>query len=128
MNKALNAVVGAIAGFLLLGIPLGLVNIFASVGASGEKSMAWVVGGAVLGALIGLVAASLGKTFRYVFLTGALVILVAPLASCFGAASLAEKQGANGRGRRGHWLDVRGFFRFFRCGDLSCCRLVDWAR
>mgnify|MGYP000022813459 CR=1 FL=1 len=112
--KILNVVIGGIAGLLLLGLPLSVLNGSASIGNTGGANwLSWIVGGAVGGAVLGLFASSIGKTLRYIFLSGAVVILVAPLASCFSAASLIDKQGAAVAAVVGIGSMFVGFFAFF---------------
>lgn len=113
MSKVVNVVIGGVSGLLLLGVPLSVLNISATIGSGGAHSLSWLAGGAVVGAVLGLLAASIGKTLRYIFLTGAVVILLAPLASCFSAASLIDKQGAAAAAGVGIGSMFIGFFAFF---------------
>lgn len=115
MKKAGNLIVGGLAGLLLLGIPMAMLNIFASIGSvPGARGLYWLLGGAVVGMVLGILASGIGKTMRYIFLTGAVVILVAPLASCFGAANLIDKPGGVASAAvAGIGSMFVGFFAFF---------------
>ena len=110
--------IGVLTGLVLLGLPLSIIATFASLRTAGSNSFFYAWGAAALiGGVIGLFARRPAKIFRYIFIFGAIAILLLPLATCIGpTVAMADKGGAALAGAAigaGLGSIVIGFFAFF---------------
>ena len=114
-----HAVIGVLTGLVLLGLPLSIIATFASLRTAGSNSFFYAWGAAALiGGVLGLCASRPAKIFRYVFIFGAIAILLLPLATCIGPTIAMADKGdtalvAGAAIGAGLGSMVIGFFAFF---------------
>lgn len=93
--NAAHAVIGVIVGLALLGLPLSIITTFLAMGSSGADSFFYGWGGAaIIGGILGAFASRPAKIFRYIFIFGAVLILLVPLATWLGPTIAVANLGA----------------------------------